>query len=126
MSGMNISPLEPYFPHSEPPGLEVLVLGGTSDNCGLLDDEKAKASGLCVTRESLEGDTAQAVESARPDVLLIDSNKRRNPKETLDVLRDIRRRFRSLKSILVTNESDMEFFVTAVQHGARGIIVRDR
>src|SRR4051794_14324814 len=105
MSGMNISPVEPYLSHSEPPGLEVLILGGNSDNFRLLDDEKAKTLGLCVTRESLEGDTAQAVESARPDVLLIDSNKKRNPQDTLDVLRDVRRRFRTVKSILVTNES---------------------
>jgi two-component system, NarL family, nitrate/nitrite response regulator NarL len=119
---MNFLPVEPYFPQSEPPGLEVLVLGGTSDNFRLLDDEKAKALGLSVTTKSLQGDTAHAVESVRPDVLLIDSNKKRNPQETLHVLRDVRRRFRALKSILVTNESDMEFFVTAVQHGARGLI----
>ena len=68
----------------------------------------------------------EAIESVRPHVLLIDSNEEQSAQNTLDVLRDIRRRFRAMKFILATNEMDMEFSVTAVQHGARGLIIGDR
>jgi len=122
---MNIPPVQPYSPESDSPGLEVLILGRTSDNLRLLDDEKAKAFGLCITRESLECDAAVAIKSIRPDVLLIEGDEEQNPQDTLHVLRDVRRKFRALKSIVFTSESDMEFFVTAVQHGARGLIIRE-
>jgi two-component system, NarL family, nitrate/nitrite response regulator NarL len=126
MNGMKFPQVQPYSPESHSPGLEVLILGGASDSDGLLDDEKAKAFGICVSRESLESDVAETIESVRPHVLLIDSNVAQKPQTTLNVLRDVRRRFRAMKSILLTNESDMEFSVTAVQHGARGLIIGDR
>ena len=56
---MKFPPVQPYSPESHSPGLEVLILGGASENDGLLDDEKAKAFGICVSRESLESDVAE-------------------------------------------------------------------
>jgi len=116
--------LQPYLLETEPRGLEVLFLGEISAQRRALD-EQTKALGIRITRQPFS-DAADAVEAVRPDVLFIDDYGDQSPQDTLTLLRDVRRKFPALKSILYTNEGGMDFFVNAVQHGVRGLMICDQ
>jgi two-component system, NarL family, nitrate/nitrite response regulator NarL len=79
---------------------------------------------LIVTGTAADGQEAlQAVMSSAPDILLLDLAMPRYP--GMEVLREMRRRNVSTRTILLTAAIDDEQGIEALRLGARGIVLKD-
>lgn len=107
---------------SEP--IVVFVAGGPESESGSLSAAQAPQLGLRVVRALLDAEDLEArIESAQPDVLLIDCLSDRLREASLALLRSVRKSLPAVKCILSVDEFDMDFSVSAFQRGARGLIV---
>ena len=117
------------FPAAEnsPERIAVLMVGCSSRDFGGSGDVDSNEFGQCVSIAGRELDGLESrIHSKRPDVLLINSAHEENCGKILALLRNLRRNSPELKSILVVPGHEMDFLVTAVQHGARGLVTDDR
>jgi DNA-binding NarL/FixJ family response regulator len=67
-----------------------------------------------------------AIERRQPHIILVDAASGQNRNKVLQFLRGVRRSFPELRCILLIDDSDISFVVSAFQCGARGLLVGDQ
>lgn len=102
--------------------IAVMIAGTASPRCSMPEDDPDR--GVIIFRERLDFHNFEsAIEERRPNVILIDGISTQSRSDILQFLRGLRRSFPELRCILVIDQSEMGFLVSAFQCGVRGLLL---